>query len=93
MKSQAYDLDEMAIKINGVSSKDLMWQAGKKIADFIKKKFPNSKTITIVIGKGNNGGDGLSAAIHLKNYNYNTAVFSLYDKNMLSRDGLHFYND
>ena len=39
MKSQAYDLDEMAIKIDGVSSKDLMWQAGKKIADFIKKKF------------------------------------------------------
>ena len=93
MKSQAYDLDEMAIKINGVSSKDLMWQAGKKIADFIKKKFPNSKTITIVIGKGNNGGDGLAAAIHLKNYNYNTAVFSFYDKNMLSKDCLHFYND
>ena len=59
MKSQAYDLDEMAIKIDGVSSKDLMWQAGKKIADFIKKKFPNSKTITVVIGKGNNGVDGL----------------------------------
>ena len=93
MKSQAYDLDEMAIKIDGVSSEELIWQAGKKIADFIKKNFPNSKTITIVVGKGNNGGDGLSAALHLKNYNYNSAVFSFYDKNMLSKDSLRFYND
>ena len=93
MKSQAYDLDEMAIKIDGVSSEVLMRQAGKKTADFIKKNFPNSKTITIVVGKGNNGGDGLSAALHLKNYNYNSAVFSFYDKNMLSKDSLRFYND
>ena len=47
MKSQAYDLDEMAIKINGVSSKDLMWQAGKKIADFIKKNFPIPKLLLL----------------------------------------------
>ena len=92
MRSQAYDLDEMAIKIDGISSKDLMRQAGKKIADFIKKNFPKSKTITIVAGKGNNGGDGLSAALHLKKYNYSAAVFSLYDKDMLSKDCLFFYN-
>ena len=92
MKSQAYDLDEMAIKIDGISSKDLMRQAGKKIADFIKKNFPKFETITIVAGKGNNGGDGLSAALHLKKYNYSAAVFSLYDKDILSKDCLFFYN-
>ena len=91
MKDQAYDLDRMAIKIQGVSGRILMQEAGRKIADFINENISSVHSIAIVAGKGNNGGDGFAAALHLNNYNYNINVFSIYSIDELSKDALYFY--
>ncbi|MBI3032809.1 NAD(P)H-hydrate dehydratase [Candidatus Woesearchaeota archaeon] len=48
----------------GVSTVQLMENAGKGIADYIKQHFPNKKVI-VVAGHGNNGGDGFVAARYL----------------------------
>ena len=43
MKSQAYDLDEMAITRFGIPSKNLMGEAGRNISKFIKDNIRNIK--------------------------------------------------
>jgi hydroxyethylthiazole kinase-like uncharacterized protein yjeF len=46
----------------GVSSTDLMRAAAKAIASFALQQFPGARRITILCGRGNNGGDGIMAA-------------------------------
>ena len=48
----------------GVSKLDLMENAGKNCADYIKTHFPG-KSVLVVAGQGNNGGDGFVIARHL----------------------------
>tara|TARA_B100001093_G_scaffold400222_1_gene387737 strand:+ start:612 stop:2135 length:1524 start_codon:yes stop_codon:yes gene_type:complete len=93
MKHQAYDLDKLAMKTYGITGQKLMGEAGKKIAHFIKRNFNNINSISIVIGKGNNGGDGLATALQLKKYNFNITVFSIFDTHNLSEDSLYYYEE
>jgi len=48
----------------GVEVRDLMARAGRAVADLVRQRAP-SGPVTILCGKGNNGGDGLVAARHL----------------------------
>lgn len=48
----------------GVSKLELMENAGKNCADYIKAHFPG-KSVLVVAGQGNNGGDGFVIARHL----------------------------
>ena len=69
---QAYELEEKSIKELPISSGQLMENAGESVA--IKAiemiKGIRSAVILIICGKGNNGGDGLSTALELKNKSY-----------------------
>lgn len=58
--------EEMAVS-NGVSIETLMENAGRGVADEVEKHYGpvRDKKIVIIIGKGNNGGDGSVAARHL----------------------------
>jgi ADP-dependent NAD(P)H-hydrate dehydratase / NAD(P)H-hydrate epimerase len=59
----------------GIPTIQLMENAGKKTADFIKKELKlKNKHILILCGTGNNGGDGFVAARYLSK-NYNVTVF------------------
>jgi NAD(P)H-hydrate epimerase len=51
----------------GLSSLQLMENAGAGIANTIKERFDGGK-VTIIAGKGNNGGDAFVAGRHLKNF-------------------------
>lgn len=46
----------------GIPSLDLMEHAGNAVARFVLREFPDARCITILCGKGNNGGDGFVAA-------------------------------
>ncbi|MEM0146836.1 MAG: NAD(P)H-hydrate dehydratase [Candidatus Micrarchaeaceae archaeon] len=61
---KAIELDAEAL---GISSVQLMENAGAAVARFIDKKFAKSKKILILCGTGNNGGDGFTTARHLEN--------------------------
>ena len=93
MKNQAYDLDRLALKTYGISGQKLMGEAGKKIADFIKSNFSNMNLISIVVGKGNNGGDGFAAALYLNKCGFNIAVFSVYDSQYFSTETSYYYKE
>ncbi len=68
-------LDRRAIEEFGIPSIVLMEHAGAGAADIAEKHF-TAKKITVVCGKGNNGGDGFVAARHLANRGYDVRVIA-----------------
>ena len=57
----------------GLSRIQLMENAGRSVADEIKRRF-NDGIITIFVGSGNNGGDGLVAARFLKDFDVKIVI-------------------
>lgn len=55
-------IDRLTSERFGVPSFSLMEQAGTAVANFALEHWPRAERITIVCGKGNNGGDGFVAA-------------------------------
>ena len=53
----------------GLTPLQLMENAGASIASELKKRFAEDTEVVIIAGKGNNGGDALAAARHLRNAN------------------------
>jgi NAD(P)H-hydrate epimerase len=46
----------------GIPSVDLMRHAAAAIVAFMQEQFPGAKRVTVLCGRGNNGGDGMMAA-------------------------------
>ena len=46
----------------GVPSLDLMRAAAAAVAAFAREQFPGARRVTVLCGRGNNGGDGMMAA-------------------------------
>jgi hydroxyethylthiazole kinase-like uncharacterized protein yjeF len=65
---------ENAAFARGLSAEQLMNQAGCGIATAVRQFFPRPGYCLIFSGKGNNGGDALVAAAHLKRAGWHTDV-------------------
>ncbi len=67
-RRQIREYDRIAIEELGVPGTTLMGNAGRGAAEIIQRLLAEStaKTITIVCGTGNNGGDGFVVARHLR---------------------------
>ncbi len=84
---QIRSLDQAAIEKHSIPSLTLMERAGQGLADFISEKFSSTRgPIGILVGRGNNGGDGLVAARHLITKGYEVIVFLLAPVHDLSPD-------
>jgi hydroxyethylthiazole kinase-like uncharacterized protein yjeF len=46
----------------GVSIAELMEGAGEAVAKFVLRQYPDAARVMVICGKGNNGGDGMTAA-------------------------------
>jgi hydroxyethylthiazole kinase-like uncharacterized protein yjeF len=68
-QSALSSLDTMILDVNseylGVSTLQLMENAGRSIADEITTRFGRGSSVTVYGGTGRNGGDGMVAARHL----------------------------
>src|SRR6185503_16469143 len=58
--------DRYAIEQAGVPGALLMERAGAAVAAALHERFPEARRISVLCGKGNNGGDGFVAARHLR---------------------------
>ena len=65
---------ENAAFARGISAEHLMNQAGGGIAETVRRFFPRPGHCLVFSGKGNNGGDALVAAAHLKRAGWHTDV-------------------
>ncbi len=74
-------IDRLTVERAGVSFAQLMENAGGQVADFLERELAGgartSLRISVLCGKGNNGGDALVAARHLSERGYAPRVFLL----------------
>ena len=63
-----------------------MQKAGKRVFEFINNKFKNKKTIIVLCGPGNNGGDGFVIARRLEAAGWPVKVALLCEKKKLFGD-------
>jgi NAD(P)H-hydrate epimerase len=54
--------DRLTTERFGIPSIDLMHAASAAVAAFARQQFPLARRVTVVCGRGNNGGDGMMAA-------------------------------
>jgi hydroxyethylthiazole kinase-like uncharacterized protein yjeF len=69
----------------------LIQRAGIGLAHFVLAVYPHADVIWIVCGPGNNGGDGLEAAIHLKSWGKQPVVTCTSTNANLPKDARHAY--
>jgi len=86
--SQMKKIDKKAMKDLGIIGPLLMENAGAEISREMIKRIPvlEKKSVTIVCGKGNNGGDGFVVARHLFNKGCSPHVILLAEKKELKGD-------
>src|SRR5438309_12038365 len=65
----------------GISAEALMNSAGAGIARAVQQFFPRPGRCLCFAGKGNNGGDALVAALHLKRAGWHTDVHLSFSEN------------
>lgn len=85
--AQMRRLDEIAIRDYSIPSLLLMENAGRSVCDVISREYRPCRVV-IVVGKGNNGGDGLVVSRHLYNRGYEIDVVLLEDPSKLKADPL-----
>ena len=77
----------------GVPSIVLMRHAGQAVARFIEREYPQSRRISVLCGKGNNGGDGFVAARALAAGGREVNVLLLGDPDELKGDARTAYGE
>lgn len=81
------DIDRRALEDYGLSAAVLMENAGHRAAEAVSEllgKAPAGKSVIVLAGAGNNGGDAFAAARHLSNFGVRLKIFFLGDPAHLS---------
>jgi hydroxyethylthiazole kinase-like uncharacterized protein yjeF len=86
------EIDRVTSERFGVPSLTLMENAGSAVADFVLKTYPSAKTIGVICGKGNNGGDGFVAARMLVSAGKNVQIILLADPSELRGDAAEMFS-
>jgi len=85
------EIDRVTSQKFGVPSLFLMENAGTAVADFVLSRYPAARTIGIVCGKGNNGGDGFVAARKLRQASKEVRLLLLADPAELRGDAAEMF--
>lgn len=87
------EIDRVTSERFGVPSLTLMENAGKAVADHVLTKYAGAGNITVICGKGNNGGDGFVAARHLQQLGKQVRVVLLANPKDLRGDAAAMFRD
>jgi NAD(P)H-hydrate epimerase len=71
------EADKKCPEVFEISGEILMENAGRGAADIIAENYPDARSVLILCGPGNNGGDGFVAARHLDLAGYSAAIISV----------------
>lgn len=92
-KNEMYAIDRNAMEL-GLTGEMLMENAGQAVARKLYDELTHDDRITIIIGKGNNGGDGFVVARMLKSKGYELDVWLAVEKEAVTGDAekaMHVY--
>jgi ADP-dependent NAD(P)H-hydrate dehydratase / NAD(P)H-hydrate epimerase len=89
LAEQVKKLDSYTIRNEPILSINLMERAARACVDWIKSRFEVNMPVSVFVGPGNNGGDGLAIARILADLGYNIRVYLCGNK--LSTDSLINY--
>ncbi|UOB17233.1 NAD(P)H-hydrate dehydratase [Abyssalbus ytuae] len=88
-REQVYEADKVTAQNQNISSDELMERAGTGVFNWIHSNLQgNHVKIHIFCGIGNNGGDGMVIARHLKNHGYNIQTYVVNFSDKRSKDFL-----
>ena len=81
-------IDQQTIEQIGIPGAVLMEHAGSAVVRVLREHFPECQHIGIVVGKGNNGGDGLVVARHLAHVGQPIQIFLVSPPESFAGDAL-----
>lgn len=90
LQSQIRELESLAMSY-GISSDEMMSRAGHAAFMTLKHHWPSAKTVLIVCGSGNNGGDGYVLARLLHERAFEVQVRYVGEIASLKNEALHAY--
>jgi ADP-dependent NAD(P)H-hydrate dehydratase / NAD(P)H-hydrate epimerase len=85
--------DRVTTEQFGVASTDLMRSAADAVASFVRQQFSGAQRITVLCGRGNNGGDGLMTARLLIEAGLDVATLLLGDSAGLKGDAAQAWTE
>ena len=80
------EADRHTIQDLGLPGLVLMENAATGVVEALRDRFPAARSVLVLCGPGNNGGDGLAAARHLGNGGHHVKVLLFADPDRLSPD-------
>src|SRR5436309_2430192 len=80
------EIDRVTSERFGVPGLTLMENAGSAVAEFALDSYPRAKTLGVICGKGNNGGDGFVVARKLRQAGREVRLLLLADPTELRGD-------
>jgi NAD(P)H-hydrate epimerase len=86
-------VDRVTTERFGIPGIDLMRNAGTAVANFVLHEYPEQQHITVLCGKGNNGGDGFVAARQLAESGRKVTVLLLGHPSDLKGDAQTAFNE
>lgn len=86
LAEQVRALDQTAIKVFGIPGATLMERAGNAAFRLMHERWPEARTITLLCGTGNNGGDGYVVARLAHQADYHVQVLQLGNATRITGD-------
>ncbi|OOZ41214.1 NAD(P)H-hydrate epimerase, partial [Solemya elarraichensis gill symbiont] len=86
--AQVRELDRLAIEQFSIPSLQLMERAGSFAFELLCKRWPDRKTVTVLCGGGNNGGDGYVVARLAHEAGFTVRLLPMVDETRLQGDAL-----
>lgn len=83
------NIDEYSQNTLGITILTLMERSGEAVAKAVRNMTPRGRRVSILAGKGNNGGDGYAAALKLMD-EYSVKVYDIFSKGQKTEEGRHF---
>jgi hydroxyethylthiazole kinase-like uncharacterized protein yjeF len=91
--AQVRELDRCAIERFGIPGYELMTRAGHAALDALRHAWPAARSLCVLCGPGNNGGDGYVLARIARAQNLRTHVVALSDPARLGGDARRAFDD
>lgn len=90
---QVRELDRLAIDYYGIAGYSLMTTAGQAVFEQLRKRWPRVRSIAVLCGGGNNGGDGYVVARLARLAGLEVELHQLVEPDKLQGDARHAFDD